>query len=127
MANTTLQAESAKSTICLLLPVWAEAVQRGYAEGLTSSDPQYDCSAVPNAVLQAIMGVPATTAEDMAIKAYLAIVYELGANDKDPMGIDWTGGIMSDASPHRALVADAVRLSPMLASIIQSGILNEAA
>lgn len=127
MAIDTLQAKSAKSTICLLLNVWADAWQRGMAEGLTTTDINFDCNAAAHAVVQVIMATPANTAEDMAIKAYLAIQYELGAADEEPLGINWTGGLMHDASPHRAMVADAVRLSPTLAEILQSGRVTAAA
>lgn len=124
MANTTLQAESVKSTICSLLPVWAGAWARGHAEGLTTTDIEHDCCGEAGPILQAIMTLPATTVEDMAIKSYLAVHYELGSDTRDGLGIDWDGGLMTDAGPHRALVADAIRLSPTLAGILATGLIS---
>jgi hypothetical protein len=109
------------------LPVWARAWARGIAEASTTTDVEHDCCADSDPILQAIMKTPAETVEDMAIKSYLSVHYELGADTDDKFGIDWKGGLMTDASPHRAMIADAIRLSPTLASVLDSGLVTAAA
>ena len=126
MVNTLLKTHCGKSTLSLLLPIWAEALNRGHAYAEIIVDAEHDSGREAHAVLCAMLTVPAQTAEDMAIKAFLALYYELGADVADPFGINWRRSVMKDTALHRAVVADAVQLSPALAGIIASGALSNA-
>ncbi|NJC08617.1 hypothetical protein [Polymorphobacter fuscus] len=98
-----------------LFPQWVESVRTYSALDGEADNPEWR-GLVERAdeVMLRLMRVPAATVEDMAIKSYLAIRHELGPC-RTEFDIDFSGGLMTDATPHRALIADAVRLSPTLA------------
>ncbi len=123
MANSTLQAESActngtSDTIPSLFAQWADSVRAYAAHPGDGDDPEW-CKLLDHAdkARARVMHTPAVTVEDMAIKSYLAIRHELGMKRGD-FDIDFEGGLMTDDGTHSALIADAVRLSPVLAQLV---------
>lgn len=123
MALNTLQAESVLAnnsgdTIASLFPQWVASV-RTYEETAGDGDDAEWCKLVhlADAVMLRIMEIPAATVDELAIKSYLAIRHELGSGHTE-FDIDFDNSIMTDSTPHRALIADAMRLSPMLREFV---------
>lgn len=126
MAISTLQAESVlanncSDTIAALFSKWVESV-RAYSEHPGDGDNPEWCELLDQShdAAARLMQVPAVTIEDMAIKAYIAVRHEMGVSQTE-FDIDFEGGIMTDATPQRALIADALRLSPTLRGLVSGG------
>jgi len=123
MATDTLQAESATSNhtgdnIATLFARWVASVNAYAAHPGDGDDPEW-CELLDQSEDAAalLMQVPAMTIEDLAIKSYIAARHEMGCK-RTEFDIDFNGGLMEDSTPQQMLIADAVRLSPLLASVI---------
>lgn len=126
MAISTLQMESVlanncSGTIGALFSEWVNSVKAYAAHPGNGDDPEW-CELLDQSddAMARLMEVPAETIEDMAIKAYVAIRHEMGAT-QDHFDINFNGGLMHDSTPQRALIADALRLSPMLRGLVSGG------
>lgn len=126
MAISTLQAESVPAnncsdTIAALFSQWVESVQNYTAHPGDGDDLEW-CKLLDRShdAMERVMQVPAITIEDMALKAYIALRHEMGVTGTE-FDIDFDGGVMADATPQRALIADALRLSPTLRGLFSGG------
>ena len=123
MAISTLQAESVlanncSDTIAALFSQWVESVRTYAAHPGDGDNPEW-CELLDQShdAAARLMQVPAQTIEDMAIKAYIAVRHEMGCTGSE-FDIDFDGGLMTDATPQRALISDALRLSPTLRGLV---------
>ena len=117
-----IAAPHAQSEIQRRLIIWAKAVLTYTHDPRSVDDPEWE--ALHDAASyrrDEVMALPANTAEDMAIKAYLAIHYAMGGTWRNAFGIDYHAGIMAYDAPAERLVADALLLSPLLRSIVERG------
>lgn len=102
-----------------LLAKWAETVRTYRDHPGCGDDPEWCLlHEASHEALRQLMAVPATTIEDLAIKSYVATRYGLGESGPNGLGIDFEGGMMVDDGVHQSVVADALRLSPVLRATV---------
>lgn len=106
------------AAIRALLVRWADALRRGVAAGKLADDFDFYGLMESDSLLEQLMAIPAATVEGLAIKSYLALHHELGGAGMSGLEICWSGSMMNDTQPQRALIADAMRLSPLLANTV---------
>ena len=108
------------SEIAVALSYWASAMREWRFGGVdmpeTQADALYDLT---GALEERIASIPASTVEGLAIKSYMAMYRELGGCGENWLQVDFdTSQWLAGQNINRAIVADALRLSPMLAEIV---------
>ena len=97
---------------------WQTAV-RAYANSpLDIDNPQWQALlAVADDAMDEIIHLHPVTIEGLAIKAFMALRFEYGSGPDDLLP-DYSAGSMTDESIPRSMVADFLRLSPILAAAV---------
>ncbi len=122
MANTSRQPDHDCSNpdyaIISLFEEWVAAVS-AYA-AFPAEDPDASFHAlvdVATVISDRIAEMPAFGLDGVAIKSYLALRVQFGADGSD-FGIDWNGGMRRVNRLERSLLADLVRVCPLLREVV---------
>jgi hypothetical protein len=115
-----LLADHPDAELAELLIEWRKAAERGLAIGNVTADIEHDCMAFADRIRDRITSMPVQTVEGFAIKAYLALHYEIGGTRDNHCMIEFADGSMVDrqGSPVRLVVADAFRHCPLLEAVV---------
>lgn len=121
MAGRTTQARSISADpddeIVATFQTWVDAV-RAYAS-FPADEPEIAFEAlvdVADRISAQISTIPAVGIDGLAIKTYLALRLQFGADSTD-FGIDWGG--LKEANPlEKSLLADLARACPLLRAVV---------
>lgn len=130
MASTSRQLDydfsNPDHAIISLFKEWVAAVN-AYA-AFPAEDPDAGFGALVDAATVLSDKIAETSAfglDGVAIKSYLALRVQFGADGSD-FGIDWTGGMRTVNRLERSLLADLVRVCPLLREVVPAFHLHSA-
>lgn len=130
MASTSRQQDhdffTSDHAIISLFVEWIAAVN-AYAS-FPAEDPDAGFDALVDAataLADKIAETPAFGLDGIAIKSYLALRVQFGADGSD-FGIDWNGGMRAVNRLERSLLADLVRVCPLLKAVVPAFYLSSA-
>ena len=97
---------------------WRSAVLAYVASPLEVGNPMWEALLkVADDAMDEFIQLQPTTVEGLAIKAFMAMRFEYGSGPDDLLP-DYSAGSMTDESIPRSMVADFLRLSPILAAAV---------
>lgn len=115
-----LAASNPDGDIGELLIRWRHAILAIDAASNANDDAALDRGVdAARAIELALLAIPVRTIEGLAVKTYVSLHHELGGTFADPFAIEFGGGMMVDDGQHRCLVADCLRLSPLLSAAVR--------